>query len=121
MLKALLRCNRTRFGKICKILSVPFSEQDHSIYNLDVYLAFAIMRHVVVRIYQGKVVNGYFINQSKGEESQMDDVLSALKDTHVFFQDAVNYHLAALAKWHSRVISRLRQDSRSSSGSVGYA
>ena len=52
---------------------------------------------MLARIYQGKVVNGYFINQAKGEESVMGDVLSALKDTHVLFQDAVNYHLVALA------------------------
>ena len=55
------------------------------------------MFHMVKRIYQGKVVNGYFINQAKGEKSPKADVLSALKDTHVLFQDAVNYHLVALA------------------------
>ena len=67
------------------------------IFILDVYLAFAIMQHMVTRIYQGKVVRGCFINQAKGEESQTDGVLFALKDTHVLFQDAVNYHLVALA------------------------
>ena len=38
------------------------------------------MFHMVTRIYQGKVVNGYFINQAKGEKSPKTDVLSALKD-----------------------------------------
>lgn len=49
----------------------------------------------ITRIYQGKVIDARFVDQEfAGGKSE---VLQAMERTHRLFQDAVNYHLVALA------------------------
>ena len=47
----------------------------------------------VTRTYQGRVTWGAF----EGQVEDTKAVIQALKETHTLFQDAVNYHLVALA------------------------
>ena len=47
----------------------------------------------ITRTYQGRVTWGAFEDQSEDTKA----VIQALKETHTLFQDAVNYHLVALA------------------------
>lgn len=47
----------------------------------------------ITRTYQGRVTWGAF----EGQVEDTKAVIQALKETHTLFQDAVNYHLVALA------------------------
>lgn len=49
----------------------------------------------VTRIYQGKVMDAHFVGEAV--TGGKEEALLALEQTHRLFQDAVNYHLVALA------------------------
>lgn len=53
---------------------------------------------MITRIYQGRIVQGTFIKKELASpQAGTVEVITALCDTHKLFQDAVNYHLVALA------------------------